>query len=158
MGRDTDLIFSVFLTTQNFVKTATKFGENELELLFCDRFLKKRKKLNQATVIVPRCGLFLQGRGAPSCCKPLPFLWRAEAGTALALGTLRPAVSAHTGLRHWGQGPWHPALPAPGLVLSVIFTQSRGAPTPTPGPGTYREQNRPGLWDPFLGPLSNKAP
>lgn len=38
VGRHTDLIFSVFLSTQNFVKTATKFGENELELLSCDRF------------------------------------------------------------------------------------------------------------------------
>ena len=38
-----DFFFFFFLKTQNFVKTSTKFGENELEILSCDRFKKKQR-------------------------------------------------------------------------------------------------------------------
>lgn len=155
------MIFSFFfLKTQNFVKISTKFGENELEILSCDRFKKKTKKLNQATVIVPRCGLFLQGHGAPSCCKPLLFLQRAEAGTGLALGTPRPAASGCTGPRQsGGRGPWDPAPHAPGLVLSVISCDPGvPSPPPTPGPGPYTERADSAFGTPFWGPSQNSVP
>ena len=150
VGRHTDLIFSVFLSTQNFVKTATKFGENELELLSCDRFKKKKKEetqpgysnCTQMPIISsgPWCAQLLQASSIPL---------ESRGRAALALGTLRPAVSARTGFGSGGQGPRHPALQAAAWSY-MLSPRNPGGPHPNSRarPIPRAEQTWP------LGPLS----